>query len=556
MQPTVLNNFDPAFLLSGSGAKRPKGKGPVDDTFDMLFDQLAGGGQGGLLAGLGQSGPAAVPPSGTGYQDAYGGRPIDRLEQSLRSTGRPLEEFQVAAADRDKLEKVLVKSGYREEDAQEMLKRASNSDGSVNLGTLYGIMSEYPADQGPVFLLNAEDEPLLAQTLKELGVPADKVRDFLQGLPRQGGKIVVRGLPELLSQAQAGPDGFMVDRELLADLLGRLGLNQDEVQGLLNQAVGQNGRTDPQAMLALFTAAADKQNLALTDVLRELAGRMQINPVPNQAAQNPAAQIRAQVMKKLSFQQGQTLDVKELFRGALAQARQAGLPGADSQGSQAEVPGMQGLALAAARGKGAGGGKGQGSGQEPGSQSEPGPKAELNLQRAGQARAVEQQTATRTGESAQVAQRRGPLPSYLVRQVADQMVQMTQKQQSSLRLQLKPPSLGELSLELSVKHGAVRATLMTDTVAAKNALDAGLEQLKQLLGQQGLRLERLEVLVNPDSQQRQAHLGGQGGGSRRRRGGRRQDEELMVGGGVPGRTENPISAWAALGGDGRINLFA
>ncbi|MBI4797693.1 MAG: flagellar hook-length control protein FliK [Desulfarculus sp.] len=75
---------------------------------------------------------------------------------------------------------------------------------------------------------------------------------------------------------------------------------------------------------------------------------------------------------------------------------------------------------------------------------------------------------------------RSVLPGYVVRQVGQQMAQMVARQENSLRLELKPPSLGEVSLELSVKDGVVKATMLTDTVAAKNILESGLEQLTKI----------------------------------------------------------------------------
>ena len=61
--------------------------------------------------------------------------PIARFEQALRQSGTPLNRLEVAAADRDKLEQVLIKSGYSREKAQQLMDRASKEDGQINLGT-------------------------------------------------------------------------------------------------------------------------------------------------------------------------------------------------------------------------------------------------------------------------------------------------------------------------------------------------------------------------------------------------------------------------------------
>ena len=193
-----------------------------------------------------------------------------------------------------------------------------------------------------------------------------------------------------------------------------------------------------------------------------------------------------------------------------------------------------------------------------------GAKAEASGAKAGQAEQVQvdagkaaagQAASRATVQTAQTTQVRGSLPSYVVRQVSDQIVQMVQKQQNTLNLKLKPANLGDLSLEITVKDGAVKAVMMAETVAAKNALDSGLDQLKQLLGQQGLKLERLEVMVNPDSQRQADFAAGDQSGSGDRRGGGSGDSDQDLASADLDETQN--SGGLLFSSDGeRINLFA
>ena len=162
------------------------------------------------------------------------------------------------------------------------------------------------------------------------------------------------------------------------------------------------------------------------------------------------------------------------------------------------------------------------------------------------------QTVQTTTQAAQQSQN---LPAYVVRQVGEQMVQMVRQQLSSLRLTLRPPELGQLNLELSVKDGVVRVTMLAETAAAKSALDSGLEQLKYVLAQQGLKTERLEVLVNPDAQQEQAQSqsGGQNNSRSGLAGGESESEASEV-----SNTEQDnatLAAYLASGGSS-VNVFA
>ncbi|MFH1060209.1 MAG: flagellar hook-length control protein FliK, partial [Pseudomonadota bacterium] len=165
--------------------------------------------------------------------------------------------------------------------------------------------------------------------------------------------------------------------------------------------------------------------------------------------------------------------------------------------------------------------------------------------------------AASAGAATASGQTRATLPPYVVRQVGDQMAQMVQRQQSTLRLELKPPTLGELHVELAVKEGVVKATLTAETVAAKQALEAGLEQLKQELAQQGLKVERIEIVVDPDAERREAQAQAQAGFGQDGRQGR---ERAAAAGGAgeagAAADETAIPAWQFNPANSRVNLFA
>jgi len=63
----------------------------------------------------------------------------------------------------------------------------------------------------------------------------------------------------------------------------------------------------------------------------------------------------------------------------------------------------------------------------------------------------------------------------------------------SVRLRLRPPELGSLRLELSVRNGAMAARLEVETAAARNALLDNLPALRDRLAQQDVKIERFDV---------------------------------------------------------------
>jgi flagellar hook-length control protein FliK len=507
--------------------------------------------------------------------------PLTLLQKGLNDNGVSMERLQIAASDRPKLEEVLVNSGYGAEDAKQILDKSANSDGSINLGTVFALLPRYTPEQGPQFFIKATDKPLLSQVLKGLGISTEDVNSFMEGLEQVGDRLRVTGLPSLLAKAgkDSGNQSGQVDRSVLSDLLGKMGLATDEINTLLAKAYDGEGRANPKAVLALLQAAANRQDHAVADAMKDLAQRIKVVPRGQQKPLD-ADRMRAQFIKAvesvesgLSARSGefdkeltQALTalskgqgegklneliprlVKSELGGQASELGQGSAQAAISRGGEAASSGSQaGLAGGNSR-QGGGESQTQAGGRQTlataGSQTQTDSSFGVAMGRAGQMAGADQASGPR-----------GVLPAYVVRQVGLAMTQMVARDQTTLRLDLKPPSLGELNLELSVKDGVVTAKLVAENVAAKQALESGMDQLKQDLANQGLKLSHVEITVNPDAERRQAQAqagdNGRGsGGSRSGSGSGGQD--------LPGSDEDVTSVAGFLAGTAgvRISVFA
>jgi flagellar hook-length control protein FliK len=531
--------------------------------------------------------------------------PIQQLKQGLEETGRPLESFTVPAEQREDLRRLLEHSGYSREDAQEIIARASEDDGSVNLGAMFQVLPQYIPDAGPVFALEAKDKGLLVQALQELGLPQKKVQDFVEALPRQGDKIIVSGLPRLLAEAESasGPrsEQPQVDTTYLRQLLAKLGVSDQDAEALLATSRDGQGRMSPEAALRVLEAAARTQSQSAQGALQEVAKSLQLAD----GAASEADRLRQQVMQALQRSELQQQEQARLAAQAQAQARgenpgeakpglgealraaaqEAGAEPKDPKGDLAAAARLgreegkaQAARDAAAGGKGGeqdasrqhagqnpdprqamaaaaragGGGRGQAAATQAGGQGQA--QGQAPGAEAGSSPAAGPAAGASGAAAAKAAAGPRPfLPAYVARQVGDQLALMAKNGQSQLRLNLKPPELGGVHLRLSVDHGMVKATLTADNAAAKTALEAGLNDLRQQLAQQGLKLERMEVLVNDgQNQDRAAPDGRPGSGGGRGRGGE------LAAGESGGEAEGPemTHALSGPGGGGRVNLFA
>lgn len=67
--------------------------------------------------------------------------------------------------------------------------------------------------------------------------------------------------------------------------------------------------------------------------------------------------------------------------------------------------------------------------------------------------------------------------------------------QTEMRMNLKPENLGQLQMKLVLEDGKVTAQFLTGNQNVKEALENSLSQLRQSLQEQGLKVEKLSVLI-------------------------------------------------------------
>lgn len=87
---------------------------------------------------------------------------------------------------------------------------------------------------------------------------------------------------------------------------------------------------------------------------------------------------------------------------------------------------------------------------------------------------------------------------------------------SEAHLKLFPESLGTLDVKMTMQHGLLQATFVVDSVQGKELLEQNLNQLRHQLAQQGIQVEKMEILM-PDKTPQQALAWQQNGEERRER---------------------------------------
>ena len=87
----------------------------------------------------------------------------------------------------------------------------------------------------------------------------------------------------------------------------------------------------------------------------------------------------------------------------------------------------------------------------------------------------------------------------IVRQVVEEIRLTVKADTTSFEMQLNPEHLGKINLQVAAKNGVVTAQIATETLEAKEILEAQLTTLKETLEHQGVKVEAVEVSVGARS---------------------------------------------------------
>ncbi len=145
----------------------------------------------------------------------------------------------------------------------------------------------------------------------------------------------------------------------------------------------------------------------------------------------------------------------------------------------------------------------------------------------------------------------------LLRQVVEASQPLLQQGGGRIVISLTPPSLGSLDIDVRVKRDTVELFVVANNQDVQQTLCSHIDQLRKALVDQGLNMERFQVVVGDrsDSQQgrdpRQDGAPGWQGEARGERGYRREPQDGRASDDTPA-LRRPGSYQSALGG---INVF-
>lgn len=136
------------------------------------------------------------------------------------------------------------------------------------------------------------------------------------------------------------------------------------------------------------------------------------------------------------------------------------------------------------------------------------------------------------------------LPTYVTQQVGKSLVRAINQGENILKIQLKPPELGRLVMTIDNTGNSMKVSIMTDNHAARDILTSSANELKTVLSNSGVTLEKFEVDMNSNFRQSMADARHQTNDS-----GKRQKNRHN-------RLLDPVSGEGMNDAAGRLHAFA
>jgi len=106
---------------------------------------------------------------------------------------------------------------------------------------------------------------------------------------------------------------------------------------------------------------------------------------------------------------------------------------------------------------------------------------------------------------------KAPIESRVIDQIINRLSIRSNGSQSEVKIQLDPPSLGRVRMNIITSGDGVRTVIIAENQAVKQVIESNLSQLRDSMLSQGLKLDGFSVFVggdsNPEFSQQQDHSG-------------------------------------------------
>ncbi len=529
-----------------------------DSLFQRLIDDLGG-----------QAGDSRSIFSGTDVaswfqsprcaeSESKGGEDIlQQLLKGLRELGLPAGGLMLSESSAAAVARMLEHKGFSQEEIDRLLRSAADKDGLIRLDTLMARLDHTGRagkETSSGLVVSRSDIPRVQEMLFKMGLGVDQVKEAVEKSMGRSGDLALDRLAGTLKGffKEVGPGtarrlAGILEREMgvrlqnasLEKTLEQAGL--DRLASRLHRATQEGAGYELKKEISALLREKEIQPQEIKRFLETLEAK-EIR-LPNRGSTVSAETLGLlQKERSRSRPDGWKARILEILNKENFKTAREADPAAQKGVSRAESSALFEKIVLTVKDQG----RRAAPGQDPSSNLRPGTDESRQDKGRGSAHAAlkvearpktEEIPAFRNTSSGEFAVHRAerpaqtepgartaatapPLPEPLPK-IVDRIVLMVRAGEQHARIHISPPDLGRLDLDLVIKNGHLHAHLGAENPAAKELLEANIQQLRQQLNGLGFVVERFEVGVGLN-ERRGAEADGWGGSKGRRGAGPRR----------------------------------
>ena len=472
----------------------------------------------------GLSGPAQAESS---HRGVY----LESLRKALLGKGKPLNKISLNRNDLPLLKKLLCQSGFSPEDAENLLKELlqNNPRGEINLSQFFNKITEFGPPKKKIYqpiALEPAAIPYIESTLRDLGLAPKEVEHVLSGARVEGGRLDLNKF--VINLKKIGHKGMPLQDKVKLDQFVKA-IEEVVVRSAEFKDLTPKNHVKPVHNLAhqiskkleglgiqipdkekgeeQITVRLAKQSQLPTDVKATIDQILERVVIANEknGSQSPLFSFSKPELTDLHSKEklskkGKIVEKESLLSPSKEKksiSAKNGQQKAESPFPSKDAKLFSGLDA------------GKGSPLSRVEQSDTGSRFRREIIEEGDAVKPETRvmddpqhiSSSTFSESINTGKQnpepvRNFLPSHLIDQVGKQISRSLLRGERVIRLQLKPPDLGVLKVEMDIKDHILKLGIITENNSVKELLLSNVHELREALVQQGVKLERLDINIS------------------------------------------------------------
>jgi hypothetical protein len=412
---------------------------------------------------------------------------LESFRNALLATGKPLDKISLNTEDLPLLKKLLLQCGFSEQKADNFLKelKISNPDGEINLANFFQKIAKLDPpertekNEKQTCMIEPSAIPHMESILRNFGLTPKELDTIFGAAKVDGGGVDLKRLTIKLKQIsnrlsdkiQTIKDHDTVNR--ISNKMETMGLNLSD-----KAKAGKISIEDFITSLEQMTKGQGKENSQspeLKSTMDRLLERVIISGEKQRFGASPKSDADFKLHDHIAKQQNvneESEKTNHMGRQTIEDSHHA--KKIDLFSNSTGSKGFQNK-----------------TGKEVHDM-----KSETRIMESSQQSAVSNfSDSINAGESNDTSLK-APLPTYLIDQVGKQISRSILKGDRIVRLQLKPPELGRVKINIDIKENILKLGMIAEHSSVQELLLSKVHELKEAFVSQGIKLENIDIQIN------------------------------------------------------------